>query len=60
MDILSEITDHKRIEVELQKQAVSPEQLREQVCDLMENSPAPRRRHRHAPDAAGRCGPVRL
>ena len=36
MDILSEITDHKRIEVELQKQAVSPEQL-------MENSPAPRR-----------------
>lgn len=43
MDILSEITDHKRIEVELQKQAVSPEQLREQVCDLMENSPAPRR-----------------
>ena len=43
MDILSEITDYKRIEVELQKQAVSPEQLREQVCDLMENSPAPRR-----------------
>ena len=43
MDILSEITDHKRIEVELQKQAVSPEQLREQVRDLMENSPAPRR-----------------
>lgn len=43
MDILSEITDYKRIEVELQKQAVSPEQLREQVRDLMENSPAPRR-----------------
>ena len=48
MDILSEITDHKRIEVELQKQAVSPEQLREQVCDLMENSPAPRRSMKRA------------
>jgi len=48
MDILSEITDHKRIEVELQKQAVSPEQLREQVRDLMENSPAPRRSMKHA------------
>lgn len=47
MDILSEITDHKRIEVELQKQAVSPEQLREQVRDLMENSPAPRRSMKH-------------
>ena len=48
MDILSEITDHKRIDVELQKQAVSPEQLREQVCDLMENSPAPRRSMKRA------------
>ena len=48
MDILSEITDYKRIEVELQKQAVSPEQLREQVCDLMENSPAPRRSMKRA------------
>lgn len=48
MDILSEITDHKRIEVELQKQAVSPEQLREQVRDLMENSPAPRRSMKRA------------
>lgn len=48
MDILSEITDHKRIEVKLQKQAVSPEQLREQVCDLMENSPAPRRSMKRA------------
>ena len=48
MDILSEITDNKRIEVELQKQAVSPEQLREQVCDLMENSPAPRRSMKRA------------
>lgn len=48
MDILSEITGHKRIEVELQKQAVSPEQLREQVCDLMENSPAPRRSMKRA------------
>lgn len=48
MDILSEITDHKRIEVELQKQAVSPEQLREQVYDLMENSPAPRRSMKRA------------
>lgn len=48
MDILSEITDYKRIEVELQKQAVSPEQLREQVCDLMENSPAPHRSMKRA------------
>ena len=48
MVILSEITDHKRIEVELQKQAVSPEQLREQVRDLMENSPAPRRSMKRA------------
>lgn len=48
MDILSEITGHKRIEVELQKQAVSPEQLREQVYDLMENSPAPRRSMKRA------------
>ena len=48
MDMLSEITDHKRIEVELQKQAVSPEQLREQVRDLMENSPAPRRSMKRA------------
>ena len=48
MDIPSEITDHKRIEVELQKQAVSPEQLREQVRDLMENSPAPRRSMKRA------------
>ena len=48
MDILSEITDDKRIEVELQKQAVSPEQLREQVRDLMENSPAPRRSMKRA------------
>ena len=48
MDILSEITDHKRIEVELQKQAVSPEQLREQVRDLMENSPATRRSMKRA------------
>ena len=48
MDILSEITDYKRIEVELQKQAVSPGQLREQVCDLMENSPAPRRSMKRA------------
>lgn len=48
MDILSEITDHKRIEVELQKQAVSPEQLREQVRDLMVNSPAPRRSMKRA------------
>ncbi len=48
MDILSEITDYKRIEVELQKQAVSPEQLREQVRNLMENSPAPRRSMKRA------------
>ena len=48
MDILSEITGHKRIEVELQKQAVSPEQLREQVLDLMENSTAPRRSMKRA------------
>ena len=34
--------------MELQKQAVSPEQLREQVRDLMENSPAPRRSMKRA------------
>lgn len=37
-DILSEITAHKRIEVELQKQAVSPEYLREQVRTLTEET----------------------
>lgn len=35
-DILSEIIDHKRAEVELQKRAVSAEQLREQARNLME------------------------
>lgn len=35
-DILSEIIDHKRAEIELQKQAVSPEHMREQVRSLME------------------------
>ena len=42
MDILSEIIAHKRTEVELQKQSVSPEQLREQVQKLMGSSSAPR------------------
>lgn len=42
MDILSEIIAHKRTEVELQKQSVSPEQLREQVQKLMESSSVPR------------------
>lgn len=37
-DILSDIIDHKRIEVELQKQAVSPEHLREQVRTLAEET----------------------
>lgn len=43
MDILSEIIAHKRTEVELQKQSVSPEQLREQVQKLMESFPQPPR-----------------
>lgn len=42
MDILSEIIAHKRTEVELQKQSVSPEQLREQVQKLMGSSSVPR------------------
>lgn len=47
-DILSEIVEHKRVEVELQKQAVSPEQLREQVRILTENGQAPRRSMKQA------------
>lgn len=48
MDILSEIIAHKRTEVELQKQSVSPEQLREQVQKLMGSSSAPRHSMRQA------------
>lgn len=48
MDILSEIIAHKRTEVELQKQSVSPEQLREQVQKLMESSSVPRYSMRQA------------
>ena len=48
MDILSEIIAHKRTEVELQKQSVSPEQLREQVQKLMESSSVPRHSMRQA------------
>lgn len=48
MDILSEIIAHKRTEVELQKQSVSPEQLREQVQKLMGSSSAPHHSMRQA------------
>lgn len=48
MDILSEITDHKRIEVELQKQAISTEQLRDWVQELMVNTPTPKRSMKQA------------
>ena len=48
MDILSEIIAHKRTEVELQKQSVSPEQLREQVQKLMGSSSLPRHSMRQA------------
>ena len=48
MDILSEIIAHKRTEVELQKQSVSPEQLREQVQKLMESSSVPSHSMRQA------------
>lgn len=48
MDILSEIIAHKRTEVELQKQSVSPEQLREQVQKLMGSSSTPRHSMRQA------------
>ena len=48
MDILSEIIAHKRTEVELQKQSVSPEQLREQVQKLMGSSSVPRHSMRQA------------
>ena len=34
MDILSEIIAHKRTEVELQKQSVSPEQLTSFVAEI--------------------------
>ena len=47
-DILSEIIAHKRTEVELQKQSVSPEQLREQVQKLMGSSSVPRHSMRQA------------
>lgn len=48
MDILSEIIAHKRTEVELQKQSVSPEQLREQMQKLMGSSSVPRHSMRQA------------
>ena len=48
MDILSEIIAHKRTEVELQKQSVSPEQLREQVQKHMGSSSVPRHSMRQA------------
>lgn len=48
MDILSEIIAHKRTEVELQKQSVSPEQLREQVQKLMGSTSVPRHSMRQA------------
>ena len=48
MDILSEIIAHKRTEVELQKQSVSPEQLREQVQKLLGSSSVPRHSMRQA------------
>lgn len=35
-DILSEIIAHKRIEIELQKQAVSLERLQEEVAAMMQ------------------------
>ena len=35
-DILSEIIAHKRIEIELQKQAVSLEKLQEEVAAMMQ------------------------
>lgn len=41
-DILSEIIKHKRIEVEMQKQAISSEHLRAQV-DVLMNESSPRR-----------------
>ena len=41
-DILSEIIAHKRQEVDVQKQAISPEHLREQV-EIMVNENSPRR-----------------
>ena len=53
-DILSEIIKHKRIEVEMQKQAISSEHLRAQVDVLMnENSP---RRSMHQALAAAPTG----
>ncbi len=48
MDILAEITNYKRVEVELQKQAVSPEQLLEQVRNLAESDRTPRRSMKQA------------
>lgn len=48
MDILSEITDYKRVEVALQKQAVPPEQLYEQMRHPEGNLPTRRRSMKQA------------
>lgn len=48
-DILSEIIDHKRTEIEMQKQAVSAQQLLEQINASGENNrPSPRRSMKQA------------
>lgn len=47
-DILSEIIAHKQAEIELQKQAVSPEQLREQAEAIIRENAAHRRSMKQA------------
>lgn len=51
-DILSEIVSHKRIEVEQQKQAISPEMLQEQVLRLQEEAASTPRSMKQALAAA--------
>lgn len=51
-DILSTIIAHKKMEIEQQKQAISPEHLRAQVEFLMQEEPTPRRSMKHALSAS--------
>ncbi len=51
-DILSAIIAHKKMEIEQQKQAISPEHLRAQVEFLMQEEPTPRRSMKHALSAS--------
>ena len=47
-DILSEIIENKKIEIALQKRAISPEQLLEQTDALLQEDASPRRSMKRA------------